>query len=532
MTSLSVAQRVLLGSQVPRIYHVPEMTSTTGPEVIEVCNEVGLVLDSWQQLVLNRGLGEKPDGTWAALTAAVVCPRQNGKNAIEEALELGGLFVLHEQGILHTAHEQATASEQFRRLLGLIDGSRYLRRRIQRVVRGKGSEAIEFQSGQRIFFKTRTGSGARGFTINRIICDEAYELSEAALAAVSPTTLTDPNAQTWFFSSAVDQQTNQNGIVLARQRVAALAGAPGLAYFEWSVPGGDPSRVPESIATDPIMWAQANPGLGIRLAPEALERERVKLGPRKFAVECLGIGDWPDTSDGAANVIDLGRWDALADDGSELAGPVFLAFDVAPDRSSAAIGAAALRADGKTHVELVEHAKGTGWVAQSLAERVEALTAVPGAIVCDATGPAGSLVTAVEEALGREITIVSAKEHAQAFGLFVDAVEQGTLRHLGDAELRAALDGATKRPLGEAFAWSRIKSDVDISPLVACTLALWACGQGTGPPEVWSLDEMVARLQAEQEGRTLEPAAGPAPEPPVANGGQRFIALDQMPARY
>jgi hypothetical protein len=37
----------------------------------------------------------------------------------------------------------------------------------------------------------------------------------------------------------------------------------------------------------------------------------------------------------------------------------------------------------------------------------------------------------------------------------------------------AAVAGAMTRPLGDAWAWSRKNSTVDISPLVACTLALW-----------------------------------------------------------
>jgi len=38
----------------------------------------------------------------------------------------------------------------------------------------------------------------------------------------------------------------------------------------------------------------------------------------------------------------------------------------------------------------------------------------------------------------------------------------------------AALRGAQQRNLGDAWAWSRKSSAVDICPLVASTLALWA----------------------------------------------------------
>jgi hypothetical protein len=50
-----------------------------------------------------------------------------------------------------------------------------------------------------------------------------------------------------------------------------------------------------------------------------------------------------------------------------------------------------------------------------------------------------------------------------------------------DGELDSAIKGAAKRTLGEAWAWSRKSSDVDISPLVSVTLAFWGITKiGTG----------------------------------------------------
>jgi hypothetical protein len=74
---------------------------------------------------------------------------------------------------------------------------------------------------------------------------------------------------------------------------------------------------------------------------------------------------------------------------------------------------------------------------------------------------------------GVRVEPVNASEHAKACGTFYDAVDQRTVRHLGTAELVTALKGAVKRPLGDAWAWSRKSSTVDITPLVACTIGLW-----------------------------------------------------------
>jgi hypothetical protein len=45
---------------------------------------------------------------------------------------------------------------------------------------------------------------------------------------------------------------------------------------------------------------------------------------------------------------------------------------------------------------------------------------------------------------------------------------------LSQLELDTAIRGARARPLVDRWAWSRTKSSVNISPLVAATLALWA----------------------------------------------------------
>jgi hypothetical protein len=68
---------------------------------------------------------------------------------------------------------------------------------------------------------------------------------------------------------------------------------------------------------------------------------------------------------------------------------------------------------------------------------------------------------------------VDGREYSQACGALFDDVANLQVRHIGQPELTAAAMGASKRPLGDAWAWSRKSSAVDISPLVGCTLALW-----------------------------------------------------------
>ena len=71
------------------------------------------------------------------------------------------------------------------------------------------------------------------------------------------------------------------------------------------------------------------------------------------------------------------------------------------------------------------------------------------------------------------IAEVDGNEMAAACAFLVDLVGRGRLHHRGERELQIALDGAVMSPLGDQWAWSRKNSGVDITPLVAVTLACW-----------------------------------------------------------
>lgn len=470
-TSLLDVPSGLRGVQRPRLANFPSYVSSAGDDAIECAALAGLELDEWQRFVLSHSLGEQADGLWAASQVGLVVPRQNGKGSILEARELAGLFLLGERLIIHSAHEQATSSEHFRRLLQLIESVPEFEQRVLKAPKGKGMEAIELRNGQRILFKTRTKGGGRGTSVDLLVMDEAMFLSESALAALTPTLSASPNPQSWYVGSAVDQREHEDGYVLARVRQSGLNDGKRVAYFEHSAPGDDPSLVSDAVRSDPAMWATANPGLGIRISPQHIETEIAgALGPREFAVERLGIGDWPNPEQGRGNGIPVEAWRDLADARSSIAGPVTFALDVTPDRGWSTIVAAGHREDGVPHVEVVQRGAGTGWVVERLVELEGSHDCL--GVVFDRASPAASLEGAISE-LSSTVHATSSSEYAQACGSFFDAVTEGALRHLGTPDLEGAVKGAVKRTLGDAFAWSRKGSAVDISPLVAATLAHW-----------------------------------------------------------
>ncbi|MFB7597251.1 terminase [Streptomyces sp. NPDC056160] len=484
----------LYGSQRPRIETVPPFVSSSGAEAVELAASAGLELDPWQQHCLHVGLGEKADGSWSAFEVAINVARQNGKGGIIEARELAGLFLLGEPLIIHSAHEFKTALEAFRRIESLITNYDHLRKRVSRMRRTTGEEAIELLTGQRLRFLARSGGSGRGFTGKCLILDEDMILGDDSMGALMPTLAAVEDPQVWYLGSA---GIGPLSVQLARLRTRALAAIeagvpdPSLAYLEWSInphvrecpkdcTEHDDPDAPESVA-------RANPALGYRLTLEHTERERRTMGPEIFARERLGVGDYPSDESDAWAVIGRDAWEALEDADSQAEDPVAFALDVTPERSHATICVAG-RNGAAVHVEVIDNRPGTDWVA----ERAKALTEKwhPRCWVVDPSGAAGSLIGDLQDALtpdadededqddepkGPVVPVVQtkARDVAQATGQFFDAVVASRIVHLGQAPLATALAGARKRELGDAWAWARRGVGVDISPLVAATLARW-----------------------------------------------------------
>jgi hypothetical protein len=456
----------LLGAQRPRVSSGPSFRSSAGVEAIELAASAGLVLDDWQQHVLEVALGERPDGKWAAFEVGLIVGRQNGKGSILEARELAGLFLFGEQLILHSAHEFKTAQEAFRRVLTLIQNTADLDKLVARVRTSHGEEGIELRSGARLRFVARSTGSGRGFSGDVVILDEAYNLPAQAMGALLPTMAARPNPQVWYTSSAGTDDSE----VLARVKERGAEGSsPRLAYLEWSA---------ESSADldDQGAWVAANPGLGIRILPEFVEAERSALPEMEFARERLGI--WSDGRREAA--IDQMLWSSLVDADCTDRSPVAFALKINAERTKGSITAAIKRADGLVQLESIDYRPGTAW----MVERAAALNAdwSPIGFAVNPAAPEGSLIPALQAA-GIEPVLITGREEAQACGAFFDALVDKRIRHGNQAALNIAAEQVVKRPMGDAWVWHR-RTAADIGPIDGATAAHHLVTRHVEEPEV------------------------------------------------
>jgi hypothetical protein len=388
------------------------------------------------------------------------------------------LFLTGETLLVHSAHEFATSQEHFRRVEALIQDTPSLHAQVKDrsgYRHSHGDESINLKNGNRIVFKTRTKQGLRGFAgVSLLVLDEAMIINEFSHGSMMPTLRASQaprGPQLIYTGSAVDQERDDHGLVWARIRERGIRGDDeSLGYLEFSVDAEHPDDLTDEQAADPELWFKANPSLGVLISEEHMTREQRSMVPRNFAVELLGVGDWPVTDGSGMKVITLEAWSDVLDTTSVLIDPVCLAYDVSPDRNSSIV-AAGRNEQGLMMVELIACRPGTGWLVQRLIELYQAHEIAE--VVCDGFGPSAAIASRIDEA-GITVRRMDSGDYGKACGLFVDHVGEKTLRHIGQQELDAAVKGASTRTLVDRWAWSRTKSTVNISPLVAATLALWS----------------------------------------------------------
>jgi len=517
-----------MGVQIPRILTSPPRVSSRGQEAVELAEIAGLDLDPWESLSLDEILGVRADGRWAAKDVGLIAGRQNGKDVILEARELFGLFLAEDEELLiHSAHLFDTSIRHFNRVLQLIESTpdleAFLNKRGGRISRSHGDEGIEIirdGAKRELRFKTRTAGGGRGYTCDCLILNEAMILSGIAVGAILPTLSAVPNPQVIFAGSAGNKQSTalgrlrQRGLGKVRPDGTRVCTDESLAFMEWSIdacgqfcPQDCEVHDQQPFPFDPRMpeverirktnrlivsYTKANPGWGIRiggvespeLSFEHIESERRQLDPDEFQRERLGIGDYPVEGE-SWRVIDEASWRACTDMTSSPVDPLSFGIDMTPDRKHACIVVAGLNPDGLAHVEIsggdeLDHRSGDRWIVPRMVELAERWK--PRSIVIDKASQAGSLIGPLEKE-GLVIESPTTREFAQSCGWFGSAVvppRGGTnlIVHRDQVPLTAAVAGADKRVLAELWAWDKAGAAVDISPLVAATLAVWGLHHG------------------------------------------------------
>jgi hypothetical protein len=506
---ISLNSPALVGSQEPRFRTCPDgAVSSWGPQAIGLAESISLDLDLGQKDLLQDGMSLKRDGLWLASEVNDTEPRQNGKTLALEVRALAGAYLIKEPLIVWTAHEFKTAKQSFESLRDKITNWDHLRKRVKSIRQSGATTEIElFNPMRKIVFLARSGNSGRGFAqVAPLFLDESQELTEEQMAALVFAMSAAKNPQVWYMGSAPLKDSE----VLRELCKRGRRGSRTMIYYEWSSAGTekdliklvrDNKMLPEHEIDTPRgqelrsklfeRVAQANRAFRVRISDDTIERELGATGPEQFARERLGA--WSELE--AGGKIDPERWEELGDPESRREGDVALALDISIERDWSAIGMYGKRADGIGHLQLIDYRPGTDWVINALIAFREALDPIA---VGMGRGTYASLKTQLADAgfirpedrpptdpryrlegaqahqpERGDLAILNGSDMAAACGQLLDAVRQGTMRHVPADQLTGAVRVAQTRVVGDTMTWVRTEQGTDITGLVSVTEARW-----------------------------------------------------------
>ncbi|WP_269939022.1 hypothetical protein [Arthrobacter sp. HY1533] len=514
MVAVKPAKAKRYGCETPRIFTPPlrELTPETslGFEVIEFAALLGVTLLPWQKWLLIHALELNLDGTYRFRTVLLLVARQNGKSLVMQVLTLWRMVVDAARLVIGTAQNLDVSEEQWAEAVELLRDSEF-GPLVAKVETGSGRKMMKLVTRERYKVAAASRKGGRGKSAELVLMDELREHTNwEAWAAVTFTTMARANAQIWAASNAGDPAS----IVLRylRNQAHAALGNPdniqdlgeitvpeewldeeyddeefsdALGIFEWSA-------LPECSVWDRNGWQQANPSLGYGYVTERAIAAAARTPDRVFRTEVLC--QWLDTV--LAGIFPDGAWELAKDPASRRASPDYMfCIDVQPGNTGwAHIAVAALQKDGLLHVELAESRGGTAWIVPWFKRLVNKDGMKEGmlGVTLQANGaPVSALLTDLEAIEGLNVIPWGGSDLSRGMGMFWNLVRGVTedeagqdieladreplFRHRGDPLLTLAAQMAVTKPAGDG-AWlvDRMKSPVDVAPLIAVMGAAWA----------------------------------------------------------
>jgi hypothetical protein len=476
--------RELYGLECPPRWGTPRRPEfpSLGPKVWRVMERLGYPPMPWQRYVLDVSLEIDPaTGLFAYREAGVSVPRQQGKTQKLLGLQVHRIAAWPRQNVVYAAQTRGMARIRWEdEFLETILNSPLASK--VRARKSNGNEAIIWTpTRSKMGITANTEKAGHGPPLDLGIIDEAFSHEDDRLEqAFSPAMLTRAMAQLWWASAGGTDKS----VWLNKKRAAGrelierlweTGEHPAVAYFEWFAPE-------HMRRDDPATWRATLPALGHTVTEATIRAELEKLDPAEFDRAYLNRTRKP--SPPSDPNVPKGQWTGLADGKSRPGAELALAVDVSQDRGTSTIALAGLRADGLVHLEVVDRRAGTDWVVPAVV-RLRDLHKPVAVAIASAGSPGGSLI---DDLVAAGVTTPEDKEHperghlavmrtndmVEACGQMADAFNQQTVRHIDQAPLTAAVNGAMTRPVGDAWVLDRRRSLADVSPFVAATQARWA----------------------------------------------------------
>lgn len=502
----------------PRIFTRPlrKLTPKTsrGFEVIDFARDLlNVHLTPWQEWLLIHMLELNSDGTMRFRKALVIVGRQNGKTLLGAVLAAFWLYVdagrwpgvlPEEKFIVVGAAQKLDISlkpwTQVRNWGAPDDVKVGISPERVPVLQSftypprlrSGEVALRTLRGAE--YLPRTYDGARGHSAARLLLDELRQQHDFdGWAAIEKSANAMYDSLLVAFSNAGTARST----VLKGVRDAAHASVddPDAQWFvaEWSAD-------PDAELDDPLAFRQANPSAGylpgmtisglMRAAADAPDKnvERIEVLGQWVTSEVtpyLGPAAWSECAD-APEIDERG---VIVYEGSKVAPSSrrVLGVDVSGDRKMSYVGVAGFRADELAHVEVIAQRPGMMWVVD-YCEQVRAKTGITEVALQGRGCAAADLIEPLKKA-GFTVHEIVGTQMLNVAGRMNDSVRDGMVRHRNQPALNLAAENGTTKNLSGMPIWDREKAPVDVAPIVAVSMALYALLAIEGEPPAESAYE-------------------------------------------
>lgn len=450
----------------------PDLDSD-GAAIGVMARALGTPLMPWQQQVADVATEHHPTqpGAWRYPIVVLTIPRQSGKTTLLRALMAQRALMTDGLQAFYTAQTGKDARVRWRELVSAVDNGPLAD--VVTVRRSQGSEALTFAtSGGTVAPFAPTPKSLHGYTPNLVCIDEAFSFDATQgadlMGAVVPAQQTLIDRQLWIVSTAGDARSQWLREWVDRGREAVRDPAASVCYADWGCPDdADPF--------DPTLWETWHPAVGHTTTPQALADAASSL-PRGEFVRAYG-NQWTQATETVIDADDLAA--CIAEQTPADPADTALGYEVAPDRSAAAVWAAWTGPDGRTCLRPYLARPGTAWLVDALAAAERA----GHTLWADDGGTTRALTDQARQA-GVTVTTLTTRDLAAATGNLIQAVHEHRITRPGGDGLDQDAAAATTRLLSGAPVWDRTGSTQPIHHLIAATVAMWGTAHKSG---FWTL---------------------------------------------
>lgn len=401
----------------------------------------------------------------------VMMPRRSTKTTSIWNVLIGRCLTVPGYKVVTTAQDGQRARNRFREVARLLEAGGFEDDGLGKIRWSNGDEALEFANGSRLWVVAPHASNFRGEAADAILFDEAGEYDEVKsddlMTGALPLMDTRPQGQVIVTGTPGKSRSGLLWSTLQDGR----NGEPTTGIVDYSVRDSEATTNDDGSLNMELL-ARVHPGIGTltTLAKIAAHFKRMDLPSFEREYFCR----FPFSNETRA--IDADAWTAsLVEKLPPVPDNACLALDVANDGSTGSLVAAWRDEEGCAYLGLLGYDTGSRWLPKAA---YDALSKRPKAsLVYDPIGenlePAKTLER--ERKVANRVKPASKRDLQAGQTNLINVIHSDEFKHQDQPALNTAAEGLRWRDTPNAGRWFGFaQSGVDISPLRAGAMALWA----------------------------------------------------------